>query len=226
MEKFIPFIMLAIFILAAYGLYRLSVFISSYVTRKKILSYGVLSEDAATALFCSYFGMKNVISRAVLPVYTSAGKRYTEIDNIIVLPTCVAVVEIKSMIGRIDNPDGAAYWRQSAVTRAGEHKELDFRNPLMQNERHVAAVKEALKNMPLRVPVYGFTVFTSPRVSFVYKNDERLKPTEAADKMQTLSVRGRKLPSEEKSEILSRLRSLSKKSRPAFAKQVKMRQGK
>lgn len=226
MEKIIPFIMLAVFIFAAFGLYRLAVFISSYVTRKKILSYGVLSEDAATALFCSYFGMKNVISRAVLPVDTPAGKRYTEIDNIIVLPTCIAVVEIKSMIGRIDNPAGAAYWRQSAVTRTGEHKELDFRNPLMQNERHIAAVKEAIKFLPLRIPVYGFTVFTSPRVSFVYENDEILKPTEAVDKMQALSVRGRKLPSEEKSEILSRLRAITKKSRPAFAKQVKMRQGK
>ena len=72
--------------------------------------------------------MKNVISNAVLPVYTSAGKRYTEIDNIIVLPTCVAVIEIKSMIGRIENPEGAQTWRQNAVTRSGEIKELDFRN--------------------------------------------------------------------------------------------------
>lgn len=225
MEKIIPFIMCAVFVLAAYGLLKLSLFISSYVTRKKILSYGVASENAATALFCSYFGMKNVISNAVLPVYTSAGKRYTEIDNIIVLPTCVAVIEIKSMIGRIENPEGAQTWRQNAVTRSGEIKELDFRNPFIQNDRHAAAVKEALKNMPFAPPVYGFVVFTSPRVSFVFKNDKILKPTQAVDKLQQLSSRGRKLTGEQKSEILTRLRTISKKSRPAFAKQVKMRQG-
>lgn len=224
MEKLIPFIMCAVFILAAYGLLKLSLFISSYFTRKKILSYGVASEDAATALFCSYFGMKNVLSRAVLPVYTSAGKRYTEIDNIIVLPTCVVVIEIKSMIGRIDNPEGAQTWRQSAVTRTGEHKELDFRNPFIQNDRHAAAVKEALKNFSFAPPVYGLVVFTSPRVSFVYKDENILRPTQAVDRMQQLSLRGRKLTGEQKSEILSRLRSLSKKSAPYFAKQVKMRQ--
>lgn len=224
MEKIIPFIMCALFILAAYGLLKLSLFISSYVTQKKILSYGVASEDAATTLFCSYFGMKNVISNAVLPIYTSAGKRYTEIDNIIVLPTCIAVIEIKSLIGRIDNPEGAQLWRQNAVTRSGELKELDFRNPFHQNERHAAAVKEALKNMPFAPPVYGFVVFTSPRVSFIHKNEDILKPMQAVDKLKLLSTRGKRISGEQKSEILKRLRTISKKSAPAFAKQVKMRQ--
>ena len=79
--------------------------------------------------------------------------------------------------------------------------------------------------MPFAPPVYGFVVFTSPRVSFVFKNDKILKPTQAVDKLQQLSSRGRKLTGEQKSEILTRLRTISKKSWPAFAKQVKMRQG-
>ena len=122
-----------------------------------------------------------------------------------------------------DGSRGIAMNKLDLITDAVEKAMMG--EPTADDKRFAAAVKEALKNVPFAPPVYGFVVFTSPRVSFVFKNDKILKPTQAVDKLQQLSSRGRKLTGEQKSEILTRLRTISKKSGPAFAKQVKMRQG-
>ena len=131
MEFLTPIFICAVFVLIAYGLMRLALFISSTAARRMILSYGKASEEAVSALLISHFGASNVICNRYLPYRTPTGTAFTEIDCIVILRGRIAVVEVKSLVGSIYNPPSET-WHQSAVMKNGEHKELDFVNPILQ----------------------------------------------------------------------------------------------
>lgn len=221
MEKLVPFLMAAIFVAAAFGLLKLALAVSSQLTRQKILASKAGSEEAATALFCSYFGMKNVLSHVVLPVNTSVGRRYTRLDAVVLLPTGLVVVELKDLSGQIENRDDRI-WHQSTVTRSGEPREVDFASPFMQNEHHILAVRNVL-GKAVSVPIHGLVVFTSPHVSFARKRDDVYTMAGAVDALQTLSSHGRKLTAEERNRVLSVLSTVSRKCSSAWAMQQKKR---
>ena len=104
MEFLTPIFICAVFVLIAYGLMRLALFISSTAARRKILSYGKASEEAVSALLISHFGASNVICNRYLPYRTPTGTAFTEIDCIVILRGRIAVVEVKSLVGSIYNP--------------------------------------------------------------------------------------------------------------------------
>lgn len=198
MEKFAPIIMCAIFVAIAYGLMKLTLKISAAATKKRILAYGRPSENAASALFCSQFGEMNVLTNKWLLCQDTRGRKlYTEIDDIIVLPSCIVCVEVKSLVGNIAS-DGEYMWHQSVRTRTGEMKELDFANPILQNERHVDAVKAVLEkeNVPCP-PIYNMVVFTSEKVAFshehpqIYSLADSVEYIKALSKARTLSTKQR-----------------------------------
>lgn len=223
MEKLIPFLMAAIFVAAAFGLLKLALAVSSRMTREKILSSRAVSGEAATALFCSYFGMKNVLSHVVLPVETPVGRRFTHVDAVVLLPTGLVVLELKDLAGQIENRDDRV-WHQSTVTKTGETKEADFVSPFIQNERHLFAVREILgKAIPVSIPVTGLVVFTSPHVSFTKKRPDVYSLTGAVDAMQSLSADARKLTAEERKRVLSVLSAVSRKCSSLWAEQQKKR---
>ena len=188
MEKLAPVIMCVIFIAIAYGLMKLTLKISASATKKKILSYGRPSEEAASALFCSQFGEMNVLSNKWLLCHDTRGRKlYTEIDDIIVLGSCIVCVEIKSLVGKIDS-DGEYTWHQSVRTRSGEMKEMDFTNPVFQNERHVEAIKAVLAKEHIPCPmIYNMVVFTSEKVAFSSEHSQVYLLSDAVDYIKALS---------------------------------------
>ena len=121
MEKLIPLIMCIIFVFIAFCMWKLTIQISSFAARRKILSYSRASEEATSVLLISYFGEFSVMTNTFLPIRTTRGIVYTDIDNIVILPTCIAVVEVKSMKGQIFTGNSQK-WHQSVRLKTGERK--------------------------------------------------------------------------------------------------------
>lgn len=180
--------MCAVFAVIAYGLMKLTLKLSALAARKKILSYGRPSEQAASALLCSYFGTASVLSGIWLPCLDERGKKmYTEVDDIIVLGSCIVSVEIKSLVGKIYSDDERT-WHQSAVTRSGEKKELDFTNPVLQNSRHIEAIKAALKKENISPPeIYNAVIFTSEKVVFTVEQPNVFRLGDGVEYIKSLS---------------------------------------
>lgn len=226
MEFLMPILICAVFILAAYALMRLSLFISSTMARRKILSYGKASEDTVSALLISHFGAANVISNKYLPYRTRNGTAYTEIDCLVILKGRIAVIEVKSLVGTIYNPNSDT-WHQSAVMRDGERKELDFISPIQQNERHIAALagifeKEKITPKP---KMESLVIFTSARASFTYDRQKEVYTLpEAIKKLKSMNT-GKDYKLRDKLKITRTIQKYSKSKRQAMAMNRKIRRG-
>ena len=226
MEFLVPILICAVFILAAYGLMRLSLFISSTMARRKILSYGKASEDTVSALLISHFGAANVISNKYLPYRTKNGTAYTEIDCIVILKGRIAVIEVKSLVGTIHNPNSDT-WHQSAVMRDGERKELDFINPILQNERHISALagifeKEKITPQP---KMESLVIFTSARAAFTYdRQKEVYSLPEAIKKLKAMNT-GKGYRLRDRLKIKRTIQKYAKSTRQAMALNRKIRRG-
>lgn len=225
MEVLVPYLLCALFLLAAWGLLRLSLRISSSAARRKILSYGRASEDAMAALAASYFGSTNVLANCWIPYRTKNGTAYTEIDCIVFLRGKIAVLEVKSLVGTIRNPDTGT-WHQSARMRDGTQKELDFVNPLWQNERHTAALVSLFEKERLDFPisVESLVVFTSNRAVFTYPKQEGVYSlSEAMKELHRLNNTGSAFKFGEKLKIHRTIKKYTKSKRQAMAINNKLR---
>lgn len=182
--------MCVIFAAIAYGLMKLTLKISSAAARRKILSYGRPSENAASALLCSYFGEMNVLSGRWLLCLDRAGRKmYTEIDDVVVLGSCIVSVEIKSLVGKIYSDDEYT-WHQSALMRSGEKKELDFTNPILQNERHISALTELLKKEGIPCPpIHNVVIFTSDKAVLTSEYPEVFNLKNGVEYIKSLSAK-------------------------------------
>ena len=217
MEKLAPIIMSVIFIIIAYGLMKLTLKISASAAKKKILSYGRPSEGAASALFCAQFGEMNVLSNKWLLCQDVRGRKlYTEIDDIIVLGSCIVCVEVKSLVGKIDS-DGEYTWHQSVRTRTGEMKELDFTNPILQNERHIEALKAVLAKERIPCPpIYNMVVFTSEKATLTSDHPQVYRLADAVDYIKALS-KAKTLSTKQRLEIIRAINRNSPKTSAARA---------
>lgn len=226
MEFLVPILICVVFVLAAYGLMRLSLAVSSAMARRKILSYGKASEDTVSALLISHFGASHVISNQYLPYRTKNGTAYTEIDCIVVLKGKIAVIEVKSLVGTIYNPNTDT-WHQSAVTRDGDRKELDFVNPILQNERHIAALAGILEKGKItpKPKIESLVIFTSARASFTYDRQKEVYTLpEAIKKLKAMNT-GNDLNLRSRLKIIHTIRKYSKSRRQAAAANRRIRRG-
>lgn len=224
MEFLIPILICAVFVLIAYGLMRLALFISSTAARRKILSYGKASEETVSALLISHFGASSVICNRYLPYRTPSGIAYTEIDCIVVLKGRIAVIEVKSLVGSIYNPPSDT-WHQSAVMRNGERKELDFVNPIMQNARHVAALSGILERAKItpKPKIESLVIFTSSRAVFTYDRQKEIYTLpEAIKKLKAMNT-GRRFRLRDRIKILHTIKKCAKSKRQAMAAAGKKR---
>lgn len=216
MGKLTPYVMAAVFVFISYLLLKLALKLNAHATKKKILSYGRPSEEAATMFFRAQLGEGNVLENRWLECKDSAGqKMYTEIDDIIVTRGGIFCVEVKSLVGMITS-DNDTVWHQSVRTRSGEMKELDFRNPILQNSRHTEAVKLLLscKGIPLP-PVYNIVIFTSEKVAFSTPRKEIYTLKGGTERMRRLSSK-KLLSKKARREII---RTINKNSaKPAVAR--------
>ncbi len=224
MKFLTPIFICALFVLAAYGLMRLSLFISSTAARRKILSYGKASEETVAALLMSHFGASNVICNRYLPYRTQNGIGYTEVDCIVILKGRIAVIEVKSLVGSIYNPPSET-WHQSAVMRNGERKELDFINPIMQNARHVSALSRILKSAKITPApkIESLVIFTSTRAVFTYERQKEIYTlSEAVKKLKAMNG-GRRFRLRDRMKIFHAIKKHAKSRRQAMAATGKKR---
>ena len=218
MEFLTPIFICAVFVLIAYGLMRLALFISSTAARRKILSYGKASEEAVSALLISHFGASNVICNRYLPYRTPTGTAFTEIDCIVILRGRIAVVEVKSLVGSIYNPPSET-WHQSAVMKNGEHKELDFVNPILQNARHAAALSGILEKAVLssKPKIESLVIFTSARAVFTYERQKEIYTLPEAVKKLKAMNKGRRFRLRDRIKIHHVIQKSAKSKRQAMA---------
>lgn len=175
MERIVPYLISALFLLLMFLLMRLTHFLTDRRASRKILTFGRAAEDTVGALLMTRFGGDAVLHNVYLPYRTKDGIAYTEVDCIAILPAGIVPIEVKSLVGRITNPDGKT-WHQSTVTRSGEQKELDFVSPILQNERHMEAligIFEQERVLP-KPRLENMVVFTSNRASFVYVRQKEI----------------------------------------------------
>lgn len=215
MELLFPVFIAAAFLGLSYLLMRAVIALEKLSARRKILSYGKAAEDTVAALLVSHFGPNVILTNRYLPYRTKNGTAYTEVDCIAVLRGAVAAIEVKSLVGSIRNPD-TELWHQSAVTRDGDIKELDFTNPILQNERHILSLvgifeKERISPKPR---IENLVIFTSDKVSFararqseIYSLSSAIERLKELNRIYTLSGKER----------YAILRSIKKHAKPKRA---------
>ena len=221
MEKLTPIIMCIIFVLIAFCLWKAAIKISSFAARRKSLSYSRASEEAASMLLMSYFGEFSVHTRVHLPLRTTRGVIYTDIDNIVILPSCIAVVEVKSMKGQIFMGDQKR-WHQSVKLKSGERKEVDFENPVIKNERHIVALTQIFEREKIEIPpIYNIVMFSTNSVVFSEDQPEVFTLSAAIDNRKSLS-RGKRFTRKEKRRFSRAIKKYSTSAANARAHNAKI----
>jgi hypothetical protein len=89
--------------------------------------------ESSKKLGDAYFSLQNVVIRM--------GKGTTQIDQIIVSPFGIFVLEIKNYDGWIFGTEKQERWTQRFKTG----QKFQFQNPLIQNQRHIQALCALLK---------------------------------------------------------------------------------
>jgi len=185
MKFLTPLFLCAVFLLAAYGLMRLTLAVNNLLIRRRIFSGGKATADTVCALLATYFGAFNVIAGKSLPCRTAGGTAHTKVDCILILKGRIVVIEIKTLSGTIYSSVSDT-WR--AVTSPG--REQDFPNPLLQNEHHMNTLIDILEKEHItpQPTVSGMVIFTSARAKFAYeKSPSVLTLPEAVKKLQALN---------------------------------------
>lgn len=222
MEKLIPLLMCIIFIAIAFCLWKAAIKISSFAARRKVLSYSRASASAVSVLLISYFGDSAVLPNVYLPCRTTKGVVYTDIDDIIVLPTCIVVVEVKSMNGQIFTGKGDK-WHQSLKGKNGETTELDFENPILKNERNTQILTAILEKEKLPIPpIHNIVMFSTDKVVFSEEFSEVYKLSAAIEKIKMLS-KGKRFSRKEQRRYIKTINKYSTSAAEARAHNAKIR---
>ena len=100
-----------------------------------------------------------VINNVILPI----GKTSSQIDHIYFSKRGIFVVETKNYSGRIYGKDNSEYWTQTLI---GRHRVVKNKlyNPIMQNARHIQAVKRLIGN---RDDVFSLVIFAKGNISYI-----------------------------------------------------------
>lgn len=207
MEKLTPFIMCAVFVLVSFCFWKLAVGLSSLAARKKIMAQkNEVSKEATSVLLLSHFGEFAVLPNAWLPMKVGKFTLYSKVDNIVLLPSCIAVVHVESMRGQIFGGN-APMWHQSVRLPSGERKENDFENPVLSNEKNIIALTKIFEREKITTPpIYNIIIFSSNKVVFSEESAEVYSLSAAIAKLKALA-KGKKLPRKER----HRLRRIIKK---------------
>lgn len=211
MEAIRPYLYAALFLFCVFLLIRLTIFICNKAAQRKILKFGRAAEDTVGALLISMFGARYILTNLYLPYRTKNGTAYTELDCIVVSTQGILSIEVKSLVGTITNPN-AKTWHQSRADE-GREKEMDFINPIWQNERHVKALigimeKARLRNKP---KVTSMVVFTSNHAKFVYHKQPEIYSLPEAIRFLKEQGQSRTFSERERKKIV---RAIKKSSMP------------
>ncbi|MBO7455937.1 MAG: NERD domain-containing protein [Paludibacteraceae bacterium] len=95
-------------------------------------------------------------------MFHNGKNRTTQIDHVVVSPYGIFVIETKNITGHIYGSAYAQHWKRywRAWYRGIEHSnELEFQNPLLQNQAHIIALNAALEQFrpPQLISVIAFS---------------------------------------------------------------------
>jgi hypothetical protein len=190
--------MCIIFIAVSFCFWKLAVKISSLAARKKILSRKTeASKEETSVLLLSHFGEFSVLPNVYLPSRIGKYTLYGKVDNIIILPSCIAVIHVESMRGQIFCGNSET-WHQSVRLQGGERKETDFENPIISNERNIIALTKIFEREKINVPsIYNIIIFSSDKILFSDETSEVYSLSAAVSKLKRLA-KGKRLPLKER----------------------------
>ena len=197
-EKLIPFIMCIVFVAVSFAFWMLAVKLSSLAVRKKIMAQKTeASKEETSVLLLSHFGEFSVLPNTYLPSRNGKYQLYSKVDNIVLLPSCIAVVHVESMRGQIFGGRGAT-WHQSVRLPGGERKEYDFENPIIRNEKNIIALTRIFECENITLPnIYNIIIFSSDKVLFSDEAAEVYTLSAAIAKLKTLA-KGKRIPFKER----------------------------
>ncbi|MBQ4562541.1 MAG: NERD domain-containing protein [Clostridia bacterium] len=160
----------------------------------KILQYGRDREYFIYEMLTNAFNKDTVLHNLYFPVVTKEGTFDTEVDIVCVTRGGIAVIEVKGNKGMIHCPPSDT-WRQ----RYGK-KVLQFKNPYIQNEGHIKAIRKALEKKGLsNVPIKNYVVFTdihtqfSHRYPWLIRSDNIVETLERLDDKLILTRRDQRI---------------------------------
>ena len=197
-EKLIPFIMCIVFIVVAFCFWMLAIKLSSLAARKKIMANKVeASKEEVSVLLLSHFGEFSVLSNTFLPTKSGKYSLYGKVDNIVILPSCIAVVHVESMRGQIFG-GSSSVWHRSVRLPGGERKETDFENPIISNEKNIIALTNIFEHEKINTPpIYNIILFSSDKVLFSDESSEVYALSAGINKLKTLA-KGKRIPLKER----------------------------
>ena len=197
-EKLIPFIMCIVFVIVSFCLWKLAVKLSSLAARKKIMANKTeASKEATSVLLLSHFGEFSVLPNMWLPSREGKYTLYGKVDNIVILPSCIAVVHVESMRGQIFGGSSPT-WHQSVRLQNGERREIDFENPVLSNEKNIIALTKIFEREKIATPpIYNIIIFSSDKVLFSDEMAEVYSLSPAIVKLKSLA-KGKKIPFKER----------------------------
>lgn len=198
MEKLTPFIMCIVFIIISFCFWRLAVKLSSLAARKKIMAQKhEASKEATSVLLLSHFGEFSVLPNVYLPAKNGKFTLYGKVDNIVILPSCIAVVHVECMRGQIFGSH-EAIWHQSVRLPGGKRKETDFENPVLVNEKNIITLTKIFEREKIAIPpIYNIIIFSSDKVLFSDEMAEVYSLSSAVSKLKALA-KGKRIPFKER----------------------------
>jgi hypothetical protein len=197
-EKLTPFVMCIIFALVLFFLWKLAIKLSSIAARKKIMANKTeASKEETSVLLLSHFGEFSVLPNMFLPSRNGKYITYGKVDNIIILPTCIAVIHVECMRGQIFGGSSAT-WHRSVRLSGGERREEDFANPILSNERNIFALTKIFEREKINTPpINNIVIFSSDKVLFSDEAAEVFTLSAAIKKLKSLS-KGKRIPIKER----------------------------
>ena len=134
-----------------------------YKKKYRILKAGFRGEEAAAKILKDLSKKYSVISDVVI----EHKDRVAQIDNIILSPSCVFVLEVKNYSGTLNGSINSRELIQVKQTRKGREEKQVY-NPFMQAKTHAVVLRGLLKDNGIDVPVdYGvFFVRENFRINF------------------------------------------------------------
>lgn len=132
--------------------------LASYLDGDTIKSRGSVGEQDTISVL-KHWSNKNSIYHKIIPnfIFKPIDGSNTQIDVIYINSSGLFVIEVKNWEGRVIGSIDDEIW-----TRIKNHKEYQYKNPLIQNEIHI---KKLSKLLPRSIPIYSLIVFASNNVS-------------------------------------------------------------
>ena len=132
---------------------------------------GSQGEKIAADIIRQYLNEDDRLITNAVVVYKG---RMTELDNVVINPKGVFIIEVKNLSGQLEGKENDKEWVKVKTTAAGNTYEKTVKNPIAQVKRQIYILAKYLEACGVKVWIEGYVLFvrgTSP-VSSIYILDD------------------------------------------------------